>query len=207
VIQTVVIAVTVGAVGSLLVAARGGDRRLELLSKTSASAGFVCLGLLRWSAGDAVDTWLLLGLVLCAVGDLLLLHRRGLAIGMAAFMMGHLVLIAAFTRATPWKDWSMPVLVALGCASAAALRWLWSKLGRFRFPVAAYSTTISVVAWGALSASLSGSLGWTVGVGGLLFYLSDLAVARQRFVTAEFLNRGIGLPLYYTGQVLIALGI
>jgi hypothetical protein len=44
-------------------------------------------------------------------------------------------------------------------------------------------------------------------LGAILFYLSDLAVARHRFVKAEFLNRGIGLPLYYAGQVLIAMAV
>ena len=32
----------------------------------------------------------------------------------------------------------------------------------------------------------------------------DLFVARQRFVAEAFINRLIGLPLYYAGQLLIA---
>jgi hypothetical protein len=36
------------------------------------------------------------------------------------------------------------------------------------------------------------------------FYLSDIFVARQRFVQHSFLNRLIGLPLYYLGQFQIA---
>jgi uncharacterized membrane protein YhhN len=38
----------------------------------------------------------------------------------------------------------------------------------------------------------------------LMFYFSDIFVARERFVTHEFANRLIGLPLYYTGQFLLA---
>ena len=206
-IQTLVIAAIAGAVGSLLVAIRGGDRSLELLSKTAASVGFVCFGMLRWSAGDPTDSWLVVGLALCAVGDLFLLGRRRFVVGIAAFLAGHLAYIVAFSLAAPWASWSMPVLATVGCTSTAALVWLWPRLGRLRIPVAAYIAAISIMVWGALSASLSGSLAWTVGVGGLLFYLSDLAVARHRFVKEEFLNRGVGLPIYYAGQVLIALGI
>ena len=40
--------------------------------------------------------------------------------------------------------------------------------------------------------------------GALLFYLSDLLVARQRFVAPGLVNRVVGLPLYYAGQVLLA---
>ncbi|MEN8163997.1 MAG: lysoplasmalogenase family protein [Acidobacteriota bacterium] len=44
-------------------------------------------------------------------------------------------------------------------------------------------------------------------MGATLFFLSDLAVARHRFVKEAFLNRAIGLPAYYAGQMLLALTI
>jgi hypothetical protein len=40
--------------------------------------------------------------------------------------------------------------------------------------------------------------------GALAFYVSDIFVARQRFLKTEFLNRLIGLPLYYSGQFMLA---
>jgi hypothetical protein len=40
--------------------------------------------------------------------------------------------------------------------------------------------------------------------GAFSFYLSDIFVARQRFVTPSFFNRLAGLPLYYLGQFLLA---
>ena len=43
--------------------------------------------------------------------------------------------------------------------------------------------------------------------GALLFYISDIFVARQRFLKAEFVNRLIGLPLYYGGQFMLAFSI
>jgi hypothetical protein len=46
-----------------------------------------------------------------------------------------------------------------------------------------------------------------VRAGALLFYLSDLAVARDRFVRPGLANRLVGLPLYYAGQVLLALAL
>jgi YhhN family len=42
----------------------------------------------------------------------------------------------------------------------------------------------------------------------VLFYLSDVTVALDRFVTGRrFVNRAIGLPLYYGGQFLLAYSI
>jgi hypothetical protein len=43
--------------------------------------------------------------------------------------------------------------------------------------------------------------------GSVLFYLSDLFVARQKFVVSEFVNILLGLPLYFLAQILIASSI
>ena len=40
--------------------------------------------------------------------------------------------------------------------------------------------------------------------GAALFFASDLAVARDKFVAPGFTNRAWGLPAYYAGQLLIA---
>ncbi|MDA0700641.1 MAG: lysoplasmalogenase family protein, partial [bacterium] len=44
-------------------------------------------------------------------------------------------------------------------------------------------------------------------LGALLVVGSDLAVARERFVTAGFVNKAVGLPTYYLGQTLVALAL
>lgn len=41
-------------------------------------------------------------------------------------------------------------------------------------------------------------------VGALMFFFSDLFVARQEFVHRTVLNKWIGLPLYYIAQLLLA---
>lgn len=43
--------------------------------------------------------------------------------------------------------------------------------------------------------------------GALLFYLSDIFVARDRFLKTSFLNRLVGLPIYYAGQFLLAFSV
>ena len=207
-IEVGLVAVILGAVASLLTAIRSGDRILEVVSKAAASASFVALGLLRWAGDGSIGGWIVAGLALCAVGDLLLLGSgRSFDLGLLSFLLGHCAYIGAFATALPPSAWWRPAVVPLVLAAAGALRWLWPHLGRRRLPVVAYIVAISVMVWGAVAVVRAGAFPATAAAGAFLFYLSDLAVARHRFVKPEFLNRGIGLPLYFAGQVLIAMSV
>jgi uncharacterized membrane protein YhhN len=199
--------VMAAAVASLLRAIRVGDRGLEVISKTTASAAFVVLGLVRWSPGNAVDAWLIAGLVLCAAGDLCLLWDRSFDLGLISFLLGHLAYVAGFVLAFPVREWHLSILFPLLIVGGVASRWLWPHLGRRRIPVMAYIVAITAMVWGGVSVSWAGALPWTAATGAILFYLSDLAVARHRFVHESFVNRAIGLPTYYLGQFLLALTI
>jgi uncharacterized membrane protein YhhN len=199
--------IMVGAVFSLLHAIRVGDRPLEVVSKGAASAAFVALGFARWSAGDPVGAWLIAGLVLCAIGDCCLLWVRSFDLGVISFLLGHLAYVTGFAFALPMERWSLLVLVPLVVAGIIASRWLWPHLGRRRPIMLTYIVVISVMVWGGISTSASGVLSWTAAGGALLFYFSDLAVARQRFVHESFINRAIGLPVYYLGQILLAMTV
>jgi uncharacterized membrane protein YhhN len=205
---TVVLAsVMAAAVVSLLRAIRVGDRTLEIISKSTASAAFVMLGLARWSPGDAVGAWLIAGLVLCAAGDLCLLSDRSFDLGLISFLLGHLAYVAGFHAALPIADWPLVILAPLALAGGGALAWLWPHLGRRRIPVVAYIIAITAMVWGGIAVAWAGALPWTAAAGAILFYLSDLAVARHRFVHPSFVNRALGLPAYYVGQLLLALTI
>jgi uncharacterized membrane protein YhhN len=70
--------------------------------------------------------------------------------------------------------------------------------------VLAYVATITTMVWGALAGAHSGALPAEAAAGAVLFYLSDLAVARQRFIAPSFPLRVVGLAAYYLGQVLLA---
>ncbi|MCJ7754599.1 MAG: lysoplasmalogenase [Thermoanaerobaculales bacterium] len=203
----VLASVLAGAVVSLLHAIRVEDRTLEVISKTAASVTFVALGWVRWSAGDIVGGWLLAGLAFCALGDLLLLGKRTFDPGLLAFLLGHVLYILGFRAALPISGWPLVAALPLVVAAIAAIRWMWPHLGHRRSTVTFYIVVISIMVWGGLSTWWLGALPWTAAVGALLFYLSDLAVARHRFVHPAFINRAIGLPLYYAGQLLIALTI
>lgn len=207
-IATVALAsVMAGAVASLLHAIRTGDRTREVLSKITASMSFVFIGFFRWSGGDTIGGWLLAGLALCALGDVLLLGSRSFDSGLSAFLGGHVLYIIGFHTALPVENWSLKAIVPLAIVTIAVTRWLWPYLGRRKPVVTAYLIVISIMAWGGFSTSWGHRLPWTAAFGALLFCLSDLAVARNRFIQPDFVNRAVGLPLYYGGQFLIALTI
>jgi uncharacterized membrane protein YhhN len=178
-----------------------------VFSKTAASAAFLALGALRLSTGDTVGAWFVAGLALCAAGDLCLLSDRSFDVGLMTFLLGHIAYGVGYGVALPMRQWPLWILVPLVVAGGAAARWLWPHLGRRRLPVLLYITAISVMVWGGVSTLVRNALAWTAGAGAFLFYLSDLMVARQRFVQASYLNRAFGLPTYYLGQLLLALTI
>jgi uncharacterized membrane protein YhhN len=78
-------------------------------------------------------------------------------------------------------------------------------------PVLFYVVAIDVMVVGAASVLAEPTLTFSgrllVFFGAVLFFLSDTLVARHRFVKHEFLNRAIGLPLYYAGQFMIAFSV
>lgn len=196
------------AVAGLLAAERRGSQAGKWLTKPVASAAFVVVALGSGALESSYGHGLLAGLLLCLVGDILLIPQTRPAIfraGVFAFLAGHLAYGVAFLT----RPLSLAWLVIAGAGLALALwqvwRWLRPTLpDAMRRPVQAYFTVIAVMATLACSLSAAGGPA-TVAVGALAFTASDISVARDRFVRPQFLNRAWGLPLYYAAQVLLAL--
>ena len=194
------IAVVVTGLAVHLWAEATGRPVARTVSKLAASAGFVGVGLAA-SVGGSFAHLVLAGLLLSAAGDALLLSDRQPAFlaGIGSFLLAHVAYAAAFA---PRARVSLPVAGVLALVALAVVRWLWPHLGTFRAPVVVYA--IAITAMLLLALGVESPL---VRAGGALFYLSDLTVARDRFVRKQFANRLVGLPLYYAGQVLIALSV
>lgn len=201
--QAVLIALVATAVAALVAAELGGRRVRAVVAKTVASAGFVLLALLGSRLSVPYDRWILLALAVCLAGDVLLAFPRAFPAGLACFLAGHLGYIVAFSKLLPPRAWPALVAAVLVIPGVAAAAWLWPYLGRLRVAVLAYITVITAMAWGAIA--VAGRAGWMTCAAGLLFYVSDLAVARDRFVVRRFASRAWGLPAYYFAQVLFAL--
>ncbi len=176
-----------------------GDRPAGFIAKPVASLGFVLIGLSGVPFDHRMGAFVLAGLVCAALGDVALMFERWFLAGLGLFAIGHLAYIAGFTRvAAPRAEW-----LVLGAAAAlGAGRWLLPQItGTMRTAVTVYIVIIGVMLATAFSA---GTRSVALPIGATMFVLSDLLVARERFVESDERNRLWGLPLYYAAQVLIA---
>lgn len=181
--------------------------------KGSVSALFVLTALIQPHPNPAYYQAILLGLIFGLVGDvcLALPGNRAFRFGLFAFLAGHVFYVWAFVRLTQFGDWASSIQLVLLIISGGAFWWLRPHVGKMMVPVTVYLIVITLMLAGALAVvrnpDLNAAGRWVILAGALYFYVSDLFVARQRFVTEQYLNRLIGLPLYYVGQFLIAYSV
>lgn len=197
----------------LLLMERGKKPARILLFKTPLSILFVITAIMQPHPLGPYYVAVLCGLILGLAGDVLLGTRTKACFkaGLVAFLLGHLAYVVAFAFYTKPSDWLLPGVLFMWALAIVIFRWLRTHLGDMKIPVAAYVVVITLMMWAAWAMFWAGELapgGARIAlIGAACFYLSDLFVARERFMTQGFENRLIGLPLYYTGQFLIAFSV
>lgn len=194
----------------IMVAALVASERYEpngvYITKPLASLGFLGVGLASGATSSAYGRVILAGLVLGAIGDVLLIPRSNKAFlgGLVSFLLGHVAYVIAFVGRGP----SLGLTAAGGAAALVAAvvigRWLLPHVVRaMKVPVLAYMTVICAMVAVAVGASARPG-GLVVLLGAVMFFVSDLAVARHKFVAPGFVNKAWGLPLYYGAQLVLA---
>ena len=197
----------------LLLAERGGRTRQVLVVKSALSCLFVLAALMQPHPLPGYAGLVLAGLVLGLIGDvcLALPGQTAFRLGLLAFLAGHLLYVAAFLGLAAPAAWGGPAPLVIALAGVLVFLWLRPRAGKLLIPVAAYILAISLMlscAWAVFQTPGLPVRGVSaVLLGALLFYLSDLCVARDRFVSPGFINRLLGLPLYYAGQFLLAFSV
>lgn len=182
----------------------------KLITKTPLSLLFIAAAVIQTNPKPGYYPLLLGGLVLCLGGDVLLIfpQRKAFLLGLVSFLLGHLLYVGAFFKIASLSALALAVSLPVLIISAIVFKWLKPRLGSMLVPVIFYIVVITAMVIGAgtvlLETGLPPSGRYVVFAGALMFYFSDLFVARQRFVTQAFVNRLCGLPLYYGGQFLLA---
>jgi uncharacterized membrane protein YhhN len=206
---------TIALAAPLLIALLFSERRelsaWILATKTPLSGLFVLTAVMRPHAPGTYFSFLLFGLLCCLAGDICLAfrERRMFLAGLFAFLCGHVMYLFGFIALSGITAWGILGLLAAVPIAWRVYCWLSPHLGVMRLPVILYIAAISLMV--AAASGVAGDqqmperLRLFVPCGALSFYLSDIFVARQRFVTPSFFNRLAGLPLYYLGQFLLAL--
>lgn len=196
----------VAAVGVLLFAEKTNNALIRAISKTTASTAFIACAVAFGAANTLTGQVLLVGLVFCWLGDVLLLSHKDKVFlgGLVAFLLGHVAYGVMFVVLGVKPLWIAGGTVFVAILLPVIARWLLPNVkAKMKGPVIAYMVVIS-----AMVALAAGCVGFTERpvflLAAIVFFVSDLAVARDRFVTPGFQNRAWGLPLYYGAQLLFA---
>jgi uncharacterized membrane protein YhhN len=201
------VAGTALAVAGLLASERAGARAGVWVFKPLASSGFLAAAVAAGALRTGYGRLIFAGLVLSWLGDVLLIPRDSPAVfraGVLSFLLGHVAFAIAFlARGIDWA-WAAAAGVATVGALLVIVRWLAPHLpADMRGAAHAYMVVISVMVVAAVG-TFGARSNLALVAGALAFYLSDLSVARDRFVVNELVNRLWGLPLYYGAQLLLA---
>ncbi len=192
-----------------------GPRSLVYVFKPLTTILIIAAALLAEGAG-ATERWLItVGLVFSLAGDIFLMlpeePPRFFIPGLVVFLIAHLFYIVAFSLGVAWAvsdAWIALPFVAFGIGCAV---YLWPHLGPMKGPVVAYILVILAMGW--RSAARVGAEGVPDAravlacVGAILFILSDLILAVNKFVKPFWAARLTNLTTYWGGQALIALSL
>ncbi len=201
------VVITSVALAGVLWGEKRRDLRLVWIFKPLASAAFIAAAVSCGALDSSYGRAVLVAQALSWLGDVFLIRndkRRWFLLGLVSFLLGHVGYLVAFVMRGVSPTWTASAALAMLCAGFFVLRWLMPNIqGAMKRPVVAYVFVIScMVALAAGTLAARGNPVILIAAG--LFYISDLTVARHRFVKAGLINRLVGLPLYYAAQLLFA---
>lgn len=204
----VFVIVTALACVTLVYCLRMGWVEAAATAKFIASTGFlataVSAGALRHGFGRVIFA----GLLLSMAGDMFLVGttQRHFLLGLASFLLAHIAYTTAFILRGQDRRHALWAAVPIVIVAVVVLAWLKPHLAPpIEVPVQVYVAAISLMVITAFGARGAGAPRLIV-IGAVLFFVSDLAVAAQRIVAPGFPAYLWGLPLYYSGQLCLALG-
>jgi len=169
----------------------------------AASIGFVLVALTCGALRSRYGRFILLGLICCCLGDILgPIHFKA---GVSAFFLGHVFFITAFiTHGVRGRRiaYTLPVLVS---ATAVILAWLYPHVPKDdTWAVIPYALALSGTVLFAGGASAGNRLALAAAI---IFYISDIFVARRHFGVRSGENAFFCYPLYYTACILFAFSV
>ncbi|TNE51256.1 MAG: lysoplasmalogenase [Deltaproteobacteria bacterium] len=200
------IIVTLVFLVGLLVAEAKESQLGKWLTKPIASTGFVLTAYAAGAFQTHYGIAVFVALVLSWFGDVFLIpqSRKSFLFGLVSFLLGHLAFGVAFALYRFNIVWAGVTLAVTLLVGVVVGRWLKPHVEANMWkPVVAYILVISSMLITSVAAYPGSQIIW-IPVGATLFYMSDLAVARNRFVKPAFLNRLWGLPFYYVAQLILA---
>ena len=192
-----------------MVAEYSGNLRLRTVSKITASLAMLafacCLGGTQTGPGKIFVA----GLLVSIVGDVFLLWPKTHFLqGVGAFLLAHCLYVCGFLSLG--VDWTGVGFAAFLIAPITWIVWRWlvPHTGKLKWAIAAYLFAISSMACLSIGALWvePGQAQQVLLMAAALFCVSDLFVARDKFIVSQHRNVWVGLPIYYLAQLGFGLG-
>jgi alkylglycerol monooxygenase len=156
--------------------------------------------------GRADVKWLVTAaLAASLIGDTLLLSPSLFLPGLLAFLVAHGFYITAFSRGVGFLP-SRLAAIAIGAFAALVFAYVWPGVAAgLKIPVVVYAAVVACDAAQAAGRAtvLRDRAAAAVGIGGVLFMLSDMTIAIFKFGDVGWAVDQWTLPTYYLAQGLI----
>ncbi|MFZ1043185.1 MAG: lysoplasmalogenase [Anaerolineales bacterium] len=191
--------------------------KVEMFTKPAAMI-FLFAWLYAGTKLQGAALWFGIGILFSLVGDTLLLSPdRFFLPGLIAFLLAHVAYIIGFSiRAALPNAWDIFFAFIILLSAVRILQRLIpalrsKELNKLILPVVIYALTISIMLFFAVRTLVDPA--WQtnvtalVSVGAFLFYISDLILAWNRFVTPIQNGRLLNIIAYHLGQIALIVGV
>lgn len=153
---------------------------------------------------------LLLALIASVGGDVLLAipHENSFTRGLTSFLIAHVIFIGLYLKnrmlAEDLTALRVRIAALLWAVAAIAAYFLYPHLGDMMIPVFVYSAVLTAMASTALISKYPIKL---VGLGALLFVVSDAVLGARQFMDVPAFLDYVVWSTYYLAQLLMTLGV
>jgi uncharacterized membrane protein YhhN len=181
----------------------------EYIFKPVAALSFVFISFKLGALESGYGRLILFSLALCAVGDILLLNRKlkiSFFCGMFVFAIAHLLFSLSFIKSSTFDFASLvtflPLIMILGCINFMYL--LPRVPHKFKPFILLYGLAIFMMITSAYTFMYEQKL---ILIAAIFFVLSDIFVAKDRFIKRSTKNALLITPLYFAAQGLFAFSV
>lgn len=171
-----------------------------------------CFIMTAWTAGASKSKYgklILTSLIFSWWGDFFLIFGGEILFlcGLVSFLIAHVLYSVSFViHGVKWS-WAIGSLLLIVPLILWIMSGIYPSVGaEMKIPVAAYVVVITLMVMLSVGTTAA-SQNWYIVAGAVAFYFSDVSVARGQFLDTPFPEYVWGLPLYYLGQLLLALSI
>ena len=180
---------------------------------------FLFIWLYATTGLEGYTFWFGIGILFSLVGDVLLMNftDRMFVLGLASFLFAHTAYIIGFKdELLNLTAWSFVLLFLLFYNGTRLIRRIVGAMRAGRqnaliTPVIVYSLVLSLMLFAAMSTIFDPAwktgAAFLVSAGAFLFYLSDLILAWNKFVSPVKNGRVLNITAYHLGQIGLIAGV